>query len=154
MADRFNKPEYLNWVKCSLALTEAKKYLESFVTERFKMFVNGKLRISPESQLTAEERTHGSAYPFGPYCSFDRKKQQWLYENKDVPAACFIVFEKVKNLHVESNPGQTDLNWSNVTKPGDLHWDIAKVFMHKGNALNTGPEKTDVQNMLHIMLKC
>lgn len=154
MLDRYKKQEYRNWVMCFLALAETKNHLENYVEEKFEKFTRGQLRsLSESSQLTENERLHEPRFSFADHCNFISRKNQWLYKS-DICDICFDVFEKVKNLHTKLNPGRDDFSWSNVTTCGQLHWDIAKVFMRKGNKMKERPEETDAQNMFQVMRSC
>lgn len=166
--DKLRTPEYENWIKSTLALTETKKYIGQYVEDRYLNFIDQKLNPRYcgqkiyDATFDAQERNHIREKPFSYYAMFDRKNGQWKFDLRKVTnlqkCLCKEMFDKTINIiSRRSGVEERCMSWDNCTTIGPLHWDVAKVFAYeKTDAIKISKKAEDVDMpvLCNMMYNC
>ncbi|KAK3591961.1 hypothetical protein CHS0354_031468 [Potamilus streckersoni] len=146
---RFVDPEYVNWLRCASSLVILKESLHDYTQDG----VN-RLHVTVKHSVTTRL---GSQYQCSD-CSCreihqHKSKLDWYIKCKK--SICNVWLSEILNRHNE--PQCKTINWRNadITKWSIDPWEIAKIYMTKGQWNNVNlPQELDSPAILSLLKYC
>ncbi|KAI0240090.1 hypothetical protein LSAT2_009191 [Lamellibrachia satsuma] len=148
LKDRFNNPQYVNWVKLSQALLCVRDGLAPFCEGVIREIHDSlKLKIDPELQ---EKTCTVGSHKVVKRRKTPNKEQQWFSGCSNNICNAWL------GVIVESFPTEW-YTWNNcdVSKLPTESWQLAKLFMDFGqDPSNAAAAKTDPLGLLQLVINC
>ena len=161
LQERLKDNEYKLWIKDGLCLNLTKKGIETFANERSKK-THTFVKSAVEKQAV-NTTSDGVQVAMNNICGNAKivavKKSGW---SLGCCTDCDIYVKEILKLCKQQGPGQPRFkpdmsNWvnSDVQKWPTEHWEIAKVYMNKGQkAFQKTPTDTDLSGLLNFIDHC
>ncbi|KAM9427987.1 uncharacterized protein ACWYII_019261 isoform 1-T1 [Salvelinus alpinus] len=138
---RFQDDDYKNWIKTTMGLNCLKTRLGGFLENETETF---------HDHLRNKVNTGGNV------CKAECNLKKWTPKSKQVPQVCKVCEPWRDEILANHSCKGGQVYWNN-SKPNlwpTKKWEVAKVYMPRGNTDHTAVDQFDISAFLNLMSQC